>query len=123
MPLYTADALVLRLPEPLRPETLKAGAARPFISEGLALTHGWVEVPYASGLGQLTRLAQAVEHHAVVETRVEQPDDLDAHLAGGQVGHALGATNQGQAHRRALAFEIGGDRGQHLRMCARQPLP
>ena len=53
------DALVLRLPEPLRTETLKAGAARPFLSEGLALTHGWVEVPYVSGLAQLTQLAQA----------------------------------------------------------------
>ena len=54
-----ADALVLRLPEPLRTDTLRAGSARPFLSEGLALTHGWVEVPYASGLVQLTQLAQA----------------------------------------------------------------
>jgi len=53
------DALVLRLPEPLRTETLFANAARPFLSERLALTHGWVEVPYNIELAQLTRLAQA----------------------------------------------------------------
>lgn len=53
------DALVLRLPEPLRSETLFAHSARPFLSERLALTHGWVEVPYTSELAQLTRLAQA----------------------------------------------------------------
>lgn len=53
------DALVLRLPEPVRTETLMANWARPFLSEHLALTHGWVEVPYSSELAQLTRLAQA----------------------------------------------------------------
>lgn len=53
------DALVLRLPDPLRTEALLARSARPFLSERLALTHGWVEVPYTSELAQLTRLAQA----------------------------------------------------------------
>src|ERR1043166_2189615 len=52
-----ADALVLRLPEPLRTDTLRAGRARPFFSERLALMHGWIEVPYQSELAQLTRLA------------------------------------------------------------------
>lgn len=53
------DALMLRLPEPLRTDTLAAAGARPFLSERLALTHGWVEVPYASELAHLARLAQA----------------------------------------------------------------
>lgn len=53
------DALILRLPEPLRTDTLTASGARPFLSERLALTHGWVEVPYASELAHLTRLGQA----------------------------------------------------------------
>jgi TfoX/Sxy family transcriptional regulator of competence genes len=53
------DALMVRLPEPLRTDTLTAAGARPFLSERLALTHGWVEVPYASELAHLTRLAQA----------------------------------------------------------------
>ena len=54
-----SDALIIRLPEPLRTEILSASGARPFLSERLALTHGWVEVPYASELAHLTRLAQA----------------------------------------------------------------
>ncbi len=54
-----ADALVLRLPEPVRTDTLRAGVSRPFFSERLALMHGWVEVPYATELAQLTQLAQA----------------------------------------------------------------
>ena len=53
------DAVILRLPEPLRSESLAAGGARPFLSEHLALMHGWVEVPYAGDLAQLIRLAQA----------------------------------------------------------------
>lgn len=53
------DALVLRLPEPLRTNTLLAGGARPFLSERLAPTHGWVEVPYLTELAQLAQLAQA----------------------------------------------------------------
>jgi TfoX/Sxy family transcriptional regulator of competence genes len=53
------DALMVRLPEPLRTDTLTAAGARPFLSERLALTHGWVEVPYASELAHLTQLAQA----------------------------------------------------------------
>jgi TfoX/Sxy family transcriptional regulator of competence genes len=53
------DALVLRLPEPLRTETLAAEAARPFLSESLALMHGWVELPYASDVATMTRLCQA----------------------------------------------------------------
>ncbi|HTL06065.1 MAG TPA: TfoX/Sxy family protein [Gemmatimonadales bacterium] len=62
------DALVLRLPEPLRTDTLRSGLARPFLSEGLALMHGWVEVPYASELAQLAQLAQAA-HTAAVRGR------------------------------------------------------
>lgn len=50
------DALVLRLPEPLRTETLATGSARPFLSESLALMHGWVELPYAADLATTTRL-------------------------------------------------------------------
>jgi len=53
------DALIVRLPEPLRTDTITAAGARPFLSERLALSHGWVEVPYASELAHLTRLAQA----------------------------------------------------------------
>ena len=53
------DALIVRLPEPLRTDTISAGGARPFLSERLALSHGWVEVPYTSELAHLTRLAQA----------------------------------------------------------------
>jgi TfoX/Sxy family transcriptional regulator of competence genes len=63
-----ADALVLRLPEPLRTDALRAGLARPFFSERLALMHGWVEVPYQSELAQLTRLAQAA-HSAALRGR------------------------------------------------------
>ncbi|HLB53502.1 MAG TPA: TfoX/Sxy family protein [Gemmatimonadales bacterium] len=63
-----ADALVLRLPEPTRTATLRAGAARPFLSERLALTHGWVEVPYATEFAQLIQLAQAA-HAAAVRGR------------------------------------------------------
>ena len=62
------DALVLRLPEPVRTNALLAGSARPFLSERLALTHGWVEVPYASELAQLTQLAQAA-HAAALRGR------------------------------------------------------
>jgi TfoX/Sxy family transcriptional regulator of competence genes len=62
------NALVLRLPEPTRTETLAAGGARPFLSERLALTHGWVEVSYASELALLTRLAQAA-HAAAARGR------------------------------------------------------
>jgi TfoX/Sxy family transcriptional regulator of competence genes len=62
------DALMVRLPEPLRTETLSAAGARPFLSERLALTHGWVEVPYASELAHLTRLAQAA-HAAAARGR------------------------------------------------------
>jgi TfoX/Sxy family transcriptional regulator of competence genes len=63
-----ADALVLRLPEPLRTDALRTGLARPFFSERLALMHGWVEVPYAIELAQLTRLAQAA-HTAALRGR------------------------------------------------------
>jgi TfoX/Sxy family transcriptional regulator of competence genes len=45
------DALMVRLPEPLRTDTLTAAGARPFLSERLAL--------YASELAHLTQLAQA----------------------------------------------------------------
>jgi len=63
-----ADALVLRLPEPVRTDTLGTGVARPFFSERLALMHGWVEVPYSTELAQLTRLAQAA-HTAALRGR------------------------------------------------------
>lgn len=63
-----ADALVLRLPEPARTDALRAGLARPFLSEGLALMHGWVEVPYANELAQLAQLAQ-VAHTAALRGR------------------------------------------------------
>ncbi len=53
------DALMVRLPEPLRTDVLTSGGAKPFLSEPLALTHGWVEVPYTSELAHLTRLAQS----------------------------------------------------------------
>ena len=53
------DALVLRLPEPLRTQAFSTGHGRPFLSERLALMHGWVEVPYTTELAQLSRLAQA----------------------------------------------------------------
>src|ERR1043166_9185112 len=55
------DSLTLRPPVPLRSESLAAGGVRPFLSEHLALMHGWVEVPYAGDLAQLIRLAQADE--------------------------------------------------------------
>jgi TfoX/Sxy family transcriptional regulator of competence genes len=63
-----ADALVLRLPEPLRTDSLRNGIARPFLSERLALMHGWVEVPYAGELAQLTQLGQAA-HTAALRGR------------------------------------------------------
>jgi TfoX/Sxy family transcriptional regulator of competence genes len=77
------DALILRLAEPLRTETLTAGGARPFLSERLALMHGWVEVPYASELAHLTRLAQA------------------AHLAAGRGRKPARRRFRRAAHRRA----------------------
>ncbi|MGH7561856.1 MAG: TfoX/Sxy family protein [Gemmatimonadales bacterium] len=52
-------ALVLRLPEPLRTETLAGGLARPFLSERLAHMDGWVEVPYGAEIARLMSLAQA----------------------------------------------------------------
>jgi TfoX/Sxy family transcriptional regulator of competence genes len=53
------DALVLRLPAPLRTEALSGAAARPFLSERLALSQGWVEIPYAEELARLSHLARA----------------------------------------------------------------
>lgn len=53
------DALILRLPEPLRSQAFTTGHGRPFLSERLALMHGWVEVPYTTEIAQLTRLAEA----------------------------------------------------------------
>jgi TfoX/Sxy family transcriptional regulator of competence genes len=52
-------ALVLRLPEPLRTQTLANGVARPFLSERLAHMDGWVEVPYGAEVARLMTLAQA----------------------------------------------------------------
>lgn len=53
------DALVLRLPEPLRTQAFTTGHGRPFLSERLALMHGWVEVPYSTEIAHLSQLAQA----------------------------------------------------------------
>ena len=53
------DALVLRLPAPLRTEALSGATARPFLSERLALSQGWVEIPYAEELARLSHLARA----------------------------------------------------------------
>jgi TfoX/Sxy family transcriptional regulator of competence genes len=53
------EALILRLPAPLRAEALSGLTARPFLSERLALSQGWVEVPYSEELARLTQLAQA----------------------------------------------------------------
>ena len=63
-----ADALVLRLPEPARTAALQARAARPFLSERLALAQGWVEVPYETEFAQLIELARAA-HAAAVRGR------------------------------------------------------
>lgn len=52
------DALVLRLPAPLRTEALSA-TGRPFLSERLALSQGWVEIPYAEELARLRQLSKA----------------------------------------------------------------
>ncbi len=52
-------ALVLRLPEPIRTRSLAGGVARPFLSERLALSDGWVEIPYGAELAQLAELARA----------------------------------------------------------------
>ncbi len=52
------NALVLRLPEPARTVTLQSGLARPFLSERLTSSQGWVEIPYQVELAQLVELAQ-----------------------------------------------------------------
>lgn len=52
-------ALVLRLPEPTRTQTLATGVARPFLSERLAHMDGWVEVPYGAEIARLMSLAQS----------------------------------------------------------------
>ena len=62
-----ADALVLRLSEPARTAALQARAARPFLSERLALSQGWVEVPYETEFAQLIELARAA--HAAAARR------------------------------------------------------
>lgn len=58
------SALVLRLPEPSRTGILRSGAARPFLSERLALTNGWVEVPYETEFAQLIELARTAQSAA-----------------------------------------------------------
>ncbi len=63
-----AHALVLRLSEPNRTAALRAGTARPFLSERLALSQGWVEVPYETEFAQLMQLAHAA-HAAAVRGR------------------------------------------------------
>ena len=59
------NALVLRLPEPARTAILRTGTARPFLSERLALSHGWVEIPYETEFAQLIQLAQSAHASAV----------------------------------------------------------
>jgi TfoX/Sxy family transcriptional regulator of competence genes len=62
------NALVLRLPEPARTATLQRGQARPFLSEHLTASQGWVEVPYQSEFAHLVELAQAA-HAAALRSR------------------------------------------------------
>jgi len=62
------DALILRLPEPLRTNALLAGGARAFLSDRLGPSHGWIELPYESELAQLSKLAQAA-HGAALRGR------------------------------------------------------
>jgi hypothetical protein len=62
------DALVLRLPPQLRTEALMRATARPFISERLAASQGWVEIPYAEELARLSHFAQAA-HAAAARGR------------------------------------------------------
>lgn len=57
-------ALILRLPEPLRTQSLSSGLARPFLSERLAHMDGWVEVPYGAEVARLMSLAQAAHASA-----------------------------------------------------------
>ena len=58
------EALVLRLPAALRTEALSGAIARPFLSERLALSQGWVEIPYAEELARLSQLARAAHASA-----------------------------------------------------------
>jgi TfoX/Sxy family transcriptional regulator of competence genes len=62
------DALILRLPEPLRTNALLAGGARAFLSDRLGPSHGWIELPYDSELAQLGELARAA-HAAALRGR------------------------------------------------------
>ncbi len=62
------NALVLRLPEPVRTVTLQTGAARPFLSERLTASQGWVEIPYQVEFAQLVELGQTA-HTAALRSR------------------------------------------------------
>lgn len=62
------NALVLRLPEPARTVTLRSGLARPFLSERLTASQGWVELPYLVEFAQLIELGQAA-HTAAARSR------------------------------------------------------
>jgi TfoX/Sxy family transcriptional regulator of competence genes len=62
------NALVLRLPEPARTATLQNGSARPFLSEHLTSSQGWVEVPYHIEFAHLVELGQTA-HIAALRSR------------------------------------------------------
>lgn len=62
------SALVLRLPEPARTATLQNGTARPFLSERMTSSQGWVEVPYHAEFAQLVELGRAA-HAAALRSR------------------------------------------------------
>lgn len=62
------NALVVRLPEPARTATLQQGHARPFLSERLTSSQGWVEVPYHVEFAILGELARAA-HGAALRSR------------------------------------------------------
>ena len=62
------NALVLRLPEPVRTATLRQGQARPFLSERMTSAQGWVEVPYQGEFAQLVELGRTA-HAAALRSR------------------------------------------------------
>ena len=66
---------------------------------------------------------EPIQRDRVVTAGIEQPDDLDAHLARRQMRHAVGAAHQRETHRRAFALRRGRDRGEYRRMRARPLLP
>jgi TfoX/Sxy family transcriptional regulator of competence genes len=62
------NALVLRLPEPARTVTLQSGAARPFLSERMTSSQGWVEIPYHNEFAQMVELGRSA-HLAAIRSR------------------------------------------------------